>query len=51
MLPNQRKGRGKIAYRKIKCYSGVPEKFQDAKKIVSGKEKKSKFIKIKEILK
>lgn len=49
MLPNHRKGRGKIAYRKIKCYSGIPEKFRNKKKIVSGKEKTSKFIRVKEL--
>lgn len=51
MLPDHRKGRGKIAYRKIRCYIGVPKEFQDAKKIVSGKEKKVKFIQVKEISK
>ena len=44
MLPNYREGRGKVAWRKIKCYVGIPEEFQDAKKIVGGKEKKSKFV-------
>ena len=51
MLPDHRKGRGKIAYRKIRCYIGVPKEFRDAKKIVSGKEKKVKFIHVKEISK
>ncbi|HUW43395.1 MAG TPA: 50S ribosomal protein L13 [Bacillota bacterium] len=49
MLPNFRKGRGKIAYRKIKCYVGIPKEFQDAKKIVGGREKKTKFIYVADI--
>ena len=51
MLPNHRLGRGKIAYRKIKCYVGVPKEFQDSKKIIGGREKKSKFVYVKEISK
>jgi len=51
MLPNHRQGRGKIAYRRIKCYVGVPKEFQESKKIVGGREKKSKFVYIKEISK
>lgn len=51
MLPNHRKGRGKEAYRRIKCFSGIPKEFEDKKKIVGGKEVGPKFIKIKEISK
>ncbi len=51
MLPDHREGRGKIAYKKIKCYTGVPKEFQESKKIVGGKEKGIKFIQIKEIAK
>ena len=51
MLPNFRKGRGKIAYRKIKCYIGIPKEFQNSEKITGGREKKSKFISIKDISK
>lgn len=51
MLPNFRRGRGKIAYQKIKCYMGIPKEFQDAKKIVGGREKKTKFISVEEISK
>ena len=49
MLPDHRKGRGKIAFKRIKCYVGIPKEFQDAKKIVGGKEKRTKFIQVKEI--
>ncbi|MEK6847980.1 MAG: 50S ribosomal protein L13 [Nanoarchaeota archaeon] len=48
---SHRSGRGKEAFRRIKCYQGVPEEFKDAKKIVSGKEKKTKFIAVEEITK
>jgi len=51
MLPDHRKGRGKEAFKKIKCYIGVPREFEGLKKIVSGKEKANKFIKIKDISK
>ncbi len=51
MLPNHRKGRGKQALKRIKCYTGIPKELKDKKKIVGGKEKKIKFIKIGEILK
>ncbi len=49
MLPNYREGRGRVAFKKIKCYPRVPEEFKDSKKIVSGKTHKSKFILVKEI--
>ena len=51
MLPNHRAGRGKAAFKKIKCYKGIPKEFEDKKKVVSGKEKKMKFISVKEISK
>lgn len=51
MLPDHRKGRGKEAFRKIKCYVGIPKEFQEAKKITSGKEKKGKFSQVKEFVK
>lgn len=44
MLPNHRLGRGKEAFKRIKCYVGIPKEFEDKKKIVAGKEKTSKFI-------
>jgi large subunit ribosomal protein L13 len=51
MLPDHRKGRGKIAFKKIRCYEGTPKEFEDVKKIVSGKNKISKFIKVEDISK
>lgn len=49
MLPDHRKGRGKIAFNRIKCYIGIPKEFQDKKHIVSGKARRSKFIQVKDI--
>ena len=51
MLPDHRKGRGEIAFKKIKCYVGIPKEFQESKKIVSGKEKIGKFVIVKDITK
>ena len=50
MLPH-RKGRGKIALGKIKCYVGIPKEFQNTKKISGGKEITSKYITIEELKK
>lgn len=51
MLPNYREGRGRKAFRRIRCYIGVPKEFENAKKIVSGKEKKIKFSRVGEFVK
>ena len=51
MLPDHRKGRGTIAFKKIKCYVGVPKEFQEVEKIIIGKEKRNKFIYVKEVSK
>ena len=49
MLPDHRKGRGREAFKRIKCYVGVPKEFEESKKISSGKEKGDKFIQVGEI--
>lgn len=49
MLPNTRTGRGKEAFKRIKCYKGIPVKFKDAKIISLGKEGKIKFMELSEI--
>lgn len=51
MLPDHRKGRGKVALKKIKCYSGIPKEFEDEKKIVAGKGVNTRFVQIKDIAK
>lgn len=49
MLPEHRWGRGREAYKRIKCYTGVPKEFEEKKKINFGGEKSGKFISIKEV--
>ncbi|MCK5624587.1 50S ribosomal protein L13 [Candidatus Pacearchaeota archaeon] len=49
MLPEHRFGRGREAFKRIKCYVGVPKEFQESKTIKAGKGKQSKFITIKEV--
>ena len=51
MLPDHRKGRGKEALKKVKCYVGIPKEFQDSKKIIAGKKKRSKYSQVKEFVK
>ena len=53
MLPNYRDGRGRDALKRIKCYKGVPQEFENKEKILF-KDKfktKGKSIKVKEISK
>lgn len=51
MLPNvRRSGRGREAYKRIKCYNDVPREYESLEKI-NLKEDKIKFIKIKDIVK
>jgi len=51
MLPDHRKGRGKEALRRVKCHIGIPAEFKDSKKIIGGKEKRSKYSQIKDFVK
>ncbi len=48
MLPNFRWGRGREAWKRIKCYTGVPPEFEDKKIETIKTQKKNKFSKIKE---
>jgi large subunit ribosomal protein L13 len=49
MLPEHREGRGREAYKRIKCYTGVPKEFEGKHTISSGKEKKGKFVFVKDV--
>ncbi len=51
MLPEHRFGRGRTAFKRIKCYKGIPKEYEKEKKIIAGKEKPIKFSKIKEFAK
>jgi len=48
MLPDHRKGIGKEAFKKIKCYDGLPDKFKD-KEMIKFKSTSRKFISLKEL--
>lgn len=49
MLPNYRKGRGKEALKRVKCYLGAPKEFENEKTIKTGKLKKEPYIELKEL--
>ena len=49
MLPHK-KGRGEDAVDKIKCYNETPEEFKNSKKIIAGKIKTGKFMKLSELV-
>jgi len=51
MIPNYREGRGREAFKRVKCYATTPKEFQEVKKITAGKEKKGKYSQIKEFVK
>jgi len=51
MLPNHRTGKGRDAFKRIKCYEGFPEEFKNKKIIKLNEKEKNKFIQIKDISK
>jgi hypothetical protein len=51
MLPDHREGRGKEAFKRIKCYVNVPAEFKDSKKITFYDPDKLKYIQVKELTK
>jgi len=51
MLPNFRVGRGREAFKRIKCYSGIPKEFEKVDFINLPKKKKIKFSKVEEFTK
>jgi large subunit ribosomal protein L13 len=51
MLPDHREGRGKEAFKRIKCYASVPGEFKDSKKITFNDPDKLKYIQVKELSK
>jgi large subunit ribosomal protein L13 len=50
MLPDHRMGRGKVAFKRVKCYTGIPKELEgkDITKFETGK--RSKFCRVKEFL-
>ena len=51
MLPDFREGRGKKAFKRIKCYSKVPKEFENSKKILFVGKTRNKYVKMREIAK
>jgi len=48
MIPYH-KGRGRAAFKNLRCYNTISAEYQDEKKILAGKEKKTKTITIREL--
>lgn len=51
MLPDHRQGRGREAFKRIMCFTGIPQELKDAKKISFKEEGKLKYIQVKELSK
>ena len=51
MLPDHRRGIGKQALKKIRCFDEIPPEYKDEKMIKSGKTKPKKFIELEELSK
>jgi large subunit ribosomal protein L13 len=51
MLPNHRFGKGRDAFKRIKCYKGSPEEFKGKQIIKMNTKEKNKFIRVEEIQK
>jgi len=50
MVPQYRYGRGREAFKRIKCYNNVPEEFKNSKKIILEYPKPKKYSKVKEFV-
>ncbi len=48
MLPDHREGRGRVAFKKIKCYNEVPKEFEESEKVIVANKKTPKFSYLKE---
>jgi large subunit ribosomal protein L13 len=48
---SHRQGRGNEALKRVICHNNTPKEYEKAEKFDSGKEKKSKVIKLKELSK
>ena len=49
MLPDYRGGRGREAFKRIKCYKGLPKEYKEEKLIKSGKEKHAEYMNLQQI--
>ena len=50
MLPNYRNGRGRDAFKRIRCYTKTPQQFQESEKIIL-ENKRTKYISVKDLSK
>jgi len=46
---SHKQSRGSEALKRVKCYNEIPEKYKDKEKISGGREKKGKYITLKEL--
>lgn len=51
MLPDFRIGRGKEAFKRVKCYTTVPKEYSNEKPLVISKKQKVKYTEVKEFTK
>lgn len=49
MLPDFRRGQGKVALSRVKCYAGVPKEFENEKTVKLNIPKPRKYIELKEV--
>ncbi|MCR4327311.1 MAG: 50S ribosomal protein L13 [Nanoarchaeota archaeon] len=51
MLPNYREGRGRVAYKRVMCYSKIPKECEGKELIEVHKDKKMKYSEVKKFTK
>jgi len=51
MLPDHKEGRGRVAFKKVKCYVGMPKEFEGKKTESLSKGAPRKYIKVKGLTK
>ncbi|MFA5953705.1 MAG: 50S ribosomal protein L13 [Candidatus Pacearchaeota archaeon] len=51
MLPDYREGRGRIAWKKLRCYDNIPKEFEGKKFFGMKKEIKPKYIEVEKLSK
>ena len=49
MIPDHREGQGRMAFKRIKCYLGIPEEFKDKPIIKTAKPKRDPYVELKEV--
>ena len=49
MMPDFRRGQGREAFKRVRCYDGIPNEFKDEKTLRISAPKKLKYIELKEL--